>query len=718
MKFIIAAFCLAVLAEVNSRESPPVVRIFSKLPGEYGKENSLVCHLSGFHPPDVSISLLRNGVEIPGRGEIPLPSEAPIESEQLCLGTRHVSRWRITVGSEPRKTIGRNKKTSDTTPSFTITAQNLSPLSTMLCKIIDSGDGSLGWRDLAARILPNWSELRQTERLEAAGKSPTSEILWSWAQKNKTVGDLLRVLEDMGHERALDVLSPGMKRVANTWPLHCEEPSQKPTDSESAPELQDYSNCKVGEGHLLKHTITYRDVKEATRDFHPSSKIGENAVSEVYMGRKGDQTFAVKLFKQEKNSAWRKLWTAFQTDMEVLHVKQHPNILELWGCFLEGDRYCLVTPYLSNGSLFQRLHNQQGGVPLSWQERLNIIKGTARALSYLHTAPPCGVICGNLTSENILLDDQLQPKLSDFGQACLRPYPLIQSGTITLDTRPWGTLGYLPEEYIRDGKLSTALDVYSFGVVIMETLTGLEPVLQNRKHTQLRDMLYGEQEQGGGTDACLSHLDTGAGSWPRYTALRLFQLALGCTASRPKNRPTMHRILEELSQLLPLPAPPPDDLPRPLEDFPTSLSPLQTPEPLSSLPEEHDETQDSAPLPQLGLPLECSQSEVTYLGDMRRGAEPQGVAGAGLGPGWPSDLYTSWPVQCSCAAEDGQECEDCVSNGFASAQSHLASGESSHSWLNRSELVQNPAKERLVDKIQLYNKGLINSGELFSMKRD
>lgn len=61
----------------------------------------------------------------------------------------------------------------------------------------------------AARILPNWSQLRQTERLEAVGKSPTSEILWSWAQKNKTVGDLLRVLEDMGHERALDVFRSG-----------------------------------------------------------------------------------------------------------------------------------------------------------------------------------------------------------------------------------------------------------------------------------------------------------------------------------------------------------------------------------------------------------------------------------------------------------------------------------------------------------------------------
>ncbi|KAJ8249945.1 hypothetical protein COCON_G00231610 [Conger conger] len=568
-----------------------------------------------------------------------------------------------------------------------------------LCKIIDSGDGSLGWRDLAARILPNWSELRQNERLEAAGKSPTSEILWSWAQKNKTVGDLLLVLEDMGHERALDVFrSGGAKPVPKEWPSHCEDSSQEPSDSWSGPEELRYSPCAASQGRPLKHSLTYGDVKEGTSCFHHSSKIGDSTFSEVYKGSKGDRAFAVKVFKQEKNASWKELWDVFRTEMEILHHKPHPNILELWGCFLEGDRYCLVTPYLPNGSLSQWLH-EQGAASLSWRDRLNIVKGTARAISHLHTAPPCGVICGNLTSENILLGEQLEPKLSDFGQARLKPYPLTHGCTVTLDAFPLGTLGYLPEEYIRYGKLSTAVDVYSLGVVMMETLTGQRAVLP--KQIPLRERLCREVERSGGLDVCLSLLDPRAGPWPQDTALGLFRVALDCTASRPKTRPSMHRVVEVLSQMLPRPAPPPDDLPRTLEDWGGAGAP-------SSLPEEHDETQGPAPQPG---PCECSQSEATFLSDAIRGAWQQDETGAGQSV--PFDLYSSWPVQCSCAPGDGQECEDCVSNGFATGQSHTdapAHGPGEH--------VPNQAKERFINKIQRYNQGLINTEELLSMSRD
>ncbi len=132
--------------------------------------------------------------------------------------------------------------------------------------------------------------------------------------------------------------------------------------------------------------------------------------------------------------------------------------------------------------------------PLSWQERLNIIKGTAKAVHHLHTAQPCMVICGNITrcqceaistasrcsvmmlhwnklvlccvhSSNILLDEHLQPRLSDFGLARLRPHSVDQSCTIVMYTASHSNLGYLPEEYIRDGKLSVKLDVYSLGMV-------------------------------------------------------------------------------------------------------------------------------------------------------------------------------------------------------------------------------------------------------------
>uniref|UniRef100_A0A674A3C3 Interleukin-1 receptor-associated kinase 3 n=1 Tax=Salmo trutta TaxID=8032 RepID=A0A674A3C3_SALTR len=89
-----------------------------------------------------------------------------------------------------------------------------------LYDIIDSGDDSLGWRGLAARIVPSWMEVRRTERLEAIGKSPTRELIWSWAQQNKTVGDLVNVLEDMGHYRALQLFIPQVdhQRAAGITP--------------------------------------------------------------------------------------------------------------------------------------------------------------------------------------------------------------------------------------------------------------------------------------------------------------------------------------------------------------------------------------------------------------------------------------------------------------------------------------------------------------------
>ncbi|KAG9335173.1 hypothetical protein JZ751_005521 [Albula glossodonta] len=546
------------------------------------------------------------------------------------------------------------------------------------CKIIDCGDCSLGWRDLAARILPSWLDLRCTERFEAAGKSPTRELLWSWAQKNKTVGDLLAVLKDMGHERALQLFRKG--------------------------------------GNAQGRAITYSDVKEGTRNFHQNLKVGEGPFSEVYKGVKGNLTFAVKLFKQEKKASWKKLWDTFRTEVEVLQHHQHPNILEFWGCFSEADRYCLVTPYLPNGSLSHRLHDQVG-VALSWQERLGIIKGTAKAVHHLHTAQPYSVICGNITSENILLDEWLKPKLSDFGMARLRPHSVNQSCTITLDARPHCTMGYLPEEYIRDGKLSVRLDVYSLGV---------------------RDMLYGAVEEQGGMDTCLCHLDPSAGRWPTAMALGLFRLALDSTASRPRGRPDMAMVLQVLSELLPLPSLP-GDQPHTLED-PHPVTPAV------SLPEEHDESQwvpeQFGGVPQVlqPKPCECSQSEVTFLSEGQGCSQPEivfldegpgcsqsEVPGLGVQEqggraevmqGWSSNLYGSWPVQCSCTAEqDSQECEDCRANGFTPSLEDIPKGDSA-GCSQKQGVVGNLAKERFRDKIELYNTGVINTEELLSMKLD
>uniref|UniRef100_A0A672JTC6 Interleukin 1 receptor associated kinase 3 n=1 Tax=Sinocyclocheilus grahami TaxID=75366 RepID=A0A672JTC6_SINGR len=384
------------------------------------------------------------------------------------------------------------------------------------CRLIDSGVDGLGWRALATHILPSQLEVRCTEMYVAAGKSPTQELMWLWAQQNKTVGDLLKVLDEMGHTRARSLFqSQGF-------------------------EIKPFLSIS---GEKQKYFITYSDVREGTRHFHQDLKIGSSVCAEVYCGKWGNRSFVVKVFKQENKANWKALWGKFTKEIEVLQLYQHPNILELWGSFSEADRFCLVYPYLHNGSLFHRLHEVNHLTSsLSWQERLNIIKGTAKAIHHLHTAQPCVVICGNITSSNILLDEHLQPKLSDFGLAHLRPHSVDQSCTIVIDTASHSNLGYLSEEYIRDGKLSIKLDVYSLGMVILETCTGQKVKQESAKNLFLRDVLHSEFEEKSSVDACLRFLDPKVEHWPTAVALCLLRIGLECTGSKMRVRPSMEMV--------------------------------------------------------------------------------------------------------------------------------------------------------------------------------
>ncbi|XP_040005589.1 interleukin-1 receptor-associated kinase 3 isoform X2 [Xiphias gladius] len=514
-----------------------------------------------------------------------------------------------------------------------------------LCKVVDSGDDSLGWRGLAVRVLPSLLEVRMLERLEAAGRSPTRELLWSWAQKNARVRDLLRVLQDMGHHRALQLFQSqargGQQRSKESPPppssQHTEAARRMPAAQvQESLQLEAASSSPASSpvksaGESLPPAVTFRDVVEGTRDFHCDTRVAEGRFSSVYRARIGNEMFAVKLFKQD------------------------------------------------------------GEHPLSWQERLTIIKGVAKALHHLHTAQPCPVICGNISSDNILLDDALEPKLSDFGLARLRPHSATQDCTITLDTSCHSNLGYLPEEYIRDGKLSFSLDVYSFGTVIMESVTGRKVVVDVPKQTLLRDLLVTEVEESGGVDSCLRFLDEAAGPWPTAVALSLLALALDCTSSRQRHRPSMENVILALSQLLPPPRCPHADQPHSLADG-APANAQQSPSP--SIPVEHDEQCSLPGSPTQARPCECSQSEVTYLGDAM---EAHGEA----------DLYSSWPVQCSCPAETGGlACEDCRANGFTPY--HTESPQTDFG------VVENPAKERLRNKLSLYDRGLIHTEDLLS----
>ncbi|XP_019587998.2 interleukin-1 receptor-associated kinase 3 isoform X1 [Rhinolophus sinicus] len=491
-----------------------------------------------------------------------------------------------------------------------------------VCAVLDSCDGALGWRGLAERLASSWLDVRHIEKYVDQGKSGTREILWSWAQKNKTIGDLLQILQEMGHHRVIHLIA-NHGAVLN--------PSERSHQGDGFPNIFSKGTAKVTvdnvlipehnkKGMLLKSSISFENVIEGTKNFHKDFLIGEGEIFEVYRAEIQNGTYAVKVLKQEKKMQCKKQWKRFLSELEVLLLFHHPNILELAAYFTESEKFCLVYPYMRHGSLFDRLQCVGNTDPLSWHIRINVLIGTARAVQYLHNTDPCSVICGSVSSANILLDDQFQPKLTDFAVAHFRPHLEPQSSTISVTSGSSNHLWYMPEEYIRQGKLSTKTDVYSFGIVIMEVLTGCKVVLDEPKHTQLRDLLL-ELLEKRGLDSCFSFLDKKVLPCPRNFSAKLFSLAGQCAATRAKLRPSMDEVLTTLEST--------QASLHFAEDPPTSLKSFRCPSPLfldnvPSIPVEDDERQNHHSPPHdkhlrkdrltQKTPFECSQSEVTFLG--------------------------------------------------------------------------------------------------------
>ncbi|XP_012875726.1 PREDICTED: interleukin-1 receptor-associated kinase 3 [Dipodomys ordii] len=498
-------------------------------------------------------------------------------------------------------------------------------LLSQLCGVLDSCDGELGWRGLAERLSDSWLDVRHIEKYVDQGKSGSRELLWSWAQKNKTIGDLLQILQEMGHHRAIHLIT---KHGAGLTTLEAsyEElgfPSISPKGATSV--MADNAilpECNK-KGLLLKPSISFQNIIDGTKNFHEDFLIGEEELFEVYKVKIQSRTYAIKLFKQDKKIQYEKHWKRFLSELEVLLLFHHPHILELAAYFMEMEKFCLVYPYMSNGTLFDRLQCAGNTAPLSWDIRISILIGVSKAIGYLHNIQPCSVICGSISSANILLDDQFQPKLTNFAMAHFRPHLEPQSSTINMTSSSRKDLWYMPEEYIRQGKLSIKTDVFSFGIVIMEVLTGCKVVLDDPKHIQLRDLLMELMEKRG-LDSCLSLLDKKIEPCPRNFSARLFSLAGQCAATRAKLRPSMNEVLNAL-----------ENTQASLyfaEDPPTSLKSFRCPSPVfldtvPSIPVEDDESQNSYSAPQdkdlrkdrtQNIPFECSQSEVTFLGLERK----------------------------------------------------------------------------------------------------
>jgi len=279
----------------------------------------------------------------------------------------------------------------------------------------------------------------------------------------------------------------------------------------------------------------YHDLKAATNNFNEKSKLGEGGFGDVYKGLlKNGKTVAVKRLIVMETSRAK---ADFESEVRLISNVHHRNLVRLLGCSRKGSEFLLVYEYMANGSLDKFLFGDRRGT-LNWRQRFNIIVGMARGLAYLHQEFHVCIIHRDIKSSNVLLDDDFQPKIADFGLARLLP-----DDHSHLSTKFAGTLGYTAPEYAIHGQLSEKVDTYSFGVVVLEILSGrksndtrLEPETQ-----YLLEWAWKLYE----TDNLMALLDESLDpeEYRPDEVKRIMDIALLCTQSAVAARPMMSEVV-------------------------------------------------------------------------------------------------------------------------------------------------------------------------------
>lgn len=325
----------------------------------------------------------------------------------------------------------------------------------------------------------------------------------------------------------------------------------------------------TGNTSLIKYTID--DIKEATRNFSRDNIIGRGGYGNVYKGvLPDDSEVALKRFKNCSAAGD----ASFTHEVEVIASVRHVNLVTLRGYCIattpfEGYQRIIVTDLVKNGSLHDHLF---GGYStrehLNWPIRRKIALGTARGLAYLHHGAQPGIIHRDIKASNILLDENFEAKVADFGLAKFAP-----EGATHLSTRVAGTMGYVAPEYALYGQLTERSDVYSFGVVLLELLSGKKALLAvgDGQPVLLADWAWSMVRNG----TPLEVIDDKMADCDSMEIMEKFVLA-AVLSSHPQlyARPTMDQVLKMLDADLPVPSIPERPIPliAGIEDIEKSIS--------------------------------------------------------------------------------------------------------------------------------------------------
>ncbi|KAK1421144.1 hypothetical protein QVD17_23270 [Tagetes erecta] len=317
------------------------------------------------------------------------------------------------------------------------------------------------------------------------------------------------------------------------------------------------------------------ELKSATKNFSLSSKLGEGGFGSVYIGTIRDHRNTVKDYnvavKQlgKRGFQGHKEWIA---EVNVLGIVQHPNLVKLVGyCAEDFDKEIqrlLVYEYMPNKSVEYHL-SARSPTPLSWSMRLKVAQDTARGLAYLHEGMDFQIIFRDFKSSNILLDDQWNAKLSDFGLARLGP----KEGYSHVTTVVVGTMGYSAPEYIQTGRLSSKNDVWSYGVFLYELITGRRPMDRNRPTGEQKLLEWVRPNLDVKNFPLIVDKRLEEGEYLLKSAMKLSMIANKCLSRDPKSRPKMSEVLEMVDRLVVAQS----------ETTPNPRSPLCVPVPFDAL---------------------------------------------------------------------------------------------------------------------------------------
>nr|DAD37730.1 TPA_asm: hypothetical protein HUJ06_008371 [Nelumbo nucifera] len=287
------------------------------------------------------------------------------------------------------------------------------------------------------------------------------------------------------------------------------------------PEDKELSYLKLQKGYF-----SLKRIKAATGNFDNANKIGEGGFGPVYKGVLSDGTvIAVKQLSSTSKQGNRE----FINEIGMISAVQHPNLVKLYGCCVEGNQLLLIYEYMENNSLARALF--------------------ARGLAYMHEESRLKIVHRDIKATNVLLDRDLNAKISDFGLA-----KLDEEENTHISTRVAGTVGYMAPEYAMRGYLTDKADVYSFGVVLLEIVSGKSNTsfLPQEDFIQLLDWAYLLQGQGNLLKLVDPVLES---NYSEEEALRMLNLALLCTNPSPSLRPTMSSVVSILEGKMPVQAP-------------------------------------------------------------------------------------------------------------------------------------------------------------------